>query len=403
MNTIDSYFKKDVQYRYRDTDFKFHVSQTLFSSQDVDFGTKQLLKSFNEIKIDSFEKILDLGCGYGPIGIILKKLYPVSDVHMIDRDALALEYSRQNAVLNNLADIKIYGSLGYDDVLDTDFDLITSNIPAKVGERVLTHILLDAKNFLRPRGRVVVVVIDAIGDYVTKVLSAPGIKILYHKRWPSHLVFHYEFSSDKHEVLKTKLNNLKSGTYDRDTKVFSFDGHDISIKTTYNLSEFDTLDYETNLLLNNLYILKDKHINRAVIYNPGQGYVPCAVSKYTKIEQIDLISRDLQALRISKINLILNGYPESHIFLFHQVGVLQTEAVPADIVISILVDKDGPIVHAAIIQDVVLQLSDQGTVILASSSTAIARIEKLIRSKKLFRVKKRQRLKGNSVLIVVHK
>jgi len=164
MDIFDAYFKKDVTYNYRGENLKFHVSQSLFSSHDIDLGTKRLLRTIETEGLNKYDKVLDLGCGYGPIGISLKSFYEPSIVHMVDRDALALEFSKQNVELNNLSDIKIYGSLGYDDVTEKDFDFIVSNIPAKVGEPVLSHILEDARFYLRPRGKVAVVVIDAIGD-----------------------------------------------------------------------------------------------------------------------------------------------------------------------------------------------------------------------------------------------
>ena len=144
MNDTDPYYKKQIPLNYQGKNLVFRTSQVLFSSHDIDVGTKHLLRTLTLENSYEFKKALDLGCGYGPIGIALKSISPDSFVHMVDRDALALDYSQQNMQLNNLNDIKIYGSLGYDNIVDTDFDLIVSNIPAKVGEPVLEHMLLDA-------------------------------------------------------------------------------------------------------------------------------------------------------------------------------------------------------------------------------------------------------------------
>src|SRR5216684_2970136 len=99
MNKLDPYFKKIVQYKYRDNNLEFRVSQSLFSSYAIDTGTQRLLRTLASEKFDAYSKVLDLGCGYGPIGIALKSAYKPSIVHMVDRDALAIEYSRQNAEL----------------------------------------------------------------------------------------------------------------------------------------------------------------------------------------------------------------------------------------------------------------------------------------------------------------
>ncbi len=141
MNSIDPYYKKTVPYTFEGNTFAFKVSQDLFSSLEVDHGTQRLLRTFLFEKIDSFTKVLDLGCGYGPIGIVLKKICASAEVHMIDRDALAVEYAKANAQLNGVSENTFcYGSLGYDNVKDTDFDLIVSNIPAKccINEEIIS-------------------------------------------------------------------------------------------------------------------------------------------------------------------------------------------------------------------------------------------------------------------------
>ena len=131
---LDAYFKKDIHFNYSGIDLKFKVYQSLFSSHDVDIGTKRLLRTFVFEDFQNYNTVLDLGCSYGPLGIALKYANKPSECDMIDRDALALAFSRINSELNNASDIKIYGGLGYDDVNDRYFDLIVSNIPAKVGE-----------------------------------------------------------------------------------------------------------------------------------------------------------------------------------------------------------------------------------------------------------------------------
>ena len=125
----DVYIKKTLDFYHAGRSLKFNVSQDLFSSHQIDVGTARLLRSL--VDAPPFAKILDLGCGYGPLALTLKALYPESVVHAVDRDALAVDYTRQNAVLNGLAGVEVYGSLGYDDMLERDFDLIISNIPGK--------------------------------------------------------------------------------------------------------------------------------------------------------------------------------------------------------------------------------------------------------------------------------
>jgi len=402
MNNLDAYFKKDITYNYRGKDLKFHVSQALFSSYDIDLGTNHLLRTLETEGFNKYDKVLDLGCGYGPIGISLKSFYESSVVHMVDRDALALEFSKQNAKLNNLSGIKVYGSLGYDDVIDTDFDLIVSNIPAKVGEPVLSHILEDFRFYLRPGGKVAIVVIDAIGEYVTKVLkSNKDINILFYKRWPGHLVFHYEFVGS--DFVKPKLNAFDRGIYNRGKQNIFVGDSEISIRTAYGLSEFDILSYETELLLNKLKTFKDREINKVIVFNPEQGIIPTALTNISKVKEMVLIDRDLEALRVSEKNLIANGLGADKIFLFHGVGLTKIDHVLADFVIGILDDKDDPKVHLMFVKEAVGLLLVGGLLILASGSTPITRIESFVKREKLFEIVERQKSKRKSLIVLKRK
>ncbi|MEJ7654646.1 MAG: methyltransferase [Chloroflexia bacterium] len=166
MMNQDPYFKKVIPFVHGDVSLTFRVSQDLFSSYDVDVGTRFLLRTLATEGVSGGRAILDLGCGYGPIGLTLGKVNKDAEVHMVDRDALAVECARQNAELNELPDAQVYGSLGYYDVRKSDFDLIVSNIPAKAGEPVVTHLLRGAAPSLAPGGLVAVVVVTRLEAFV---------------------------------------------------------------------------------------------------------------------------------------------------------------------------------------------------------------------------------------------
>lgn len=393
----DPYFKKLLTLRFRNQDLKFKTSQALFSSQDIDLGTKHLLRTLSDENYDNYEKVLDLGSGYGPIGIALKSARPSSIVHMVDKDALAISYSKQNSKINNVSDIQTYGSLGYDNVSDKDFDLIASNIPAKVGNEVLSHMLKDARYFLKPGGRVAVVVIDAIGEYISKVLSDPEIKIVFHKRWPGHLVFHYEFLPS---VSSKQANSFEKGIYDRSEKQITLNNTQALLKTTYNLAEFDTLSFETELLLKSLKTINKTQLDNVIVFNPGQGFIPVALSKITTVNRIHLMDRDLQSLKISHKNLIDNDYSSKNIVNHFQVGILTTEPIQADYIVGILDEKDNQLVNAMIIRQAAAQLKEGGHIIIASNSTAITRIASLVKKEKRLTIITKEKQKGRSSIIL---
>src|SRR4030043_1965832 len=199
--TEDVYFKKELAFRYHRQEMRFRVSQDLFSSFQIDIGTQFLLRTLiSEFGTDRFSRILDLGCGYGPIGLTLMKLHPDCIAHMVDRDALAIEYSRQNAELNGIKGAEIYSSLGFDDVTEADFDLIISNIPGKAGEPVISGFLTDAASYLKKGGMVAIVVITPLEETVKSLLeSMADVEILLHKSRSGHAVFFYKFINNNHE------------------------------------------------------------------------------------------------------------------------------------------------------------------------------------------------------------
>lgn len=392
----DPYFKKIVTFKHEGVEFTFRVSQELFSSQTIDNGTQRLLRTISSQKISNYSKVLDLGCGYGPIAIVLKKIRPQATVEAVDKDALALKYTKQNSLLNK-AEVKVYGSLGYDDIKDSDFDLIISNIPAKVGYKVLTHMLLDASYHLTDNGMVAVVVIDAILDEVSKILKANNnVQIIFEKSWPGHTVFHYKFITPTNN--KTEPAFL-SGMYDRTDNQFVFNKEKITIKTTYNLSEFNTLSFETQLLLKNLTrAIKGSNLSIAII-NPNQGYIPVAISKLQETKNLFLIDRDLQALEVSERNLVLNGVAKEKIISLHQTSFSLEDVSTADYVIGVIPEKLDTGIYEMLVNQSAQNLKTGGLFIAVSTSTVIFKIEKFFHTNKSLTIVARDQSKGKKLII----
>ena len=96
----------------------------------------------------------------------------------------------------------------------------------------------------------------------------------------------------------------------------------------------------------------------------------------------------------------MNKYSENNISGFHQVGLLQEKSLDADCIVGILSEKDTPKVHAMFVQEATHRLSNNGVIILASNSTAITRIATMVKSEKLLRIVKRQKVKGKSAIIL---
>ena len=308
----DVHFKKEVSLNYEGHRLRLRVAQELFSSAEVDVGTRLLLRTLGQGDRGTFAKVLDLGSGYGPLGLALKKADNARLVHMVDRDALAVDYTRQNAELNRLSGVEVYGSLGYDDVSTRDFDLIVSNVPAKADESAISHFLLGAVHYLSPGGVVAVVIIAPLASTVAGILDREAnIEVLFRRDTPTYTVLHYRFSSPADGSGRSEASGMAEGAYDRGKVTASFRGVRYALETAYGLPEFDSPGYQSRLLMETIEgIIKEGAVRRAVVFNPGQGHVAVVLWKLARPGAISLIGRDLLSLRYARRNLLLNGCPE---------------------------------------------------------------------------------------------
>lgn len=142
------------QVMIRNIDLSFITDHGVFSKKGLDFGTRTLLES---IPMDTIHgKVLDFGCGYGPIGIFLKKYNQDLDIHMIDINKRSLNLALKNAILNDVV-VNIYESDMYQNVSET-FDYIVTNPPIRVGKKILYEILKTAKEHLKKGGAIYFVI-----------------------------------------------------------------------------------------------------------------------------------------------------------------------------------------------------------------------------------------------------
>jgi 16S rRNA (guanine1207-N2)-methyltransferase len=151
--TNDNIDSKEVKTKcvISDYEFSFITDNGVFSKRGLDFGTRSLLLSLKDISGD----VLDFGCGYGPIGIFLKKKFDCN-VDMIDINKRAIGLAIKNAALNNVS-VNVFSSNIYDSVTKK-YDFIITNPPIRVGKKILHKILFDAKKYLKENGKVFFVI-----------------------------------------------------------------------------------------------------------------------------------------------------------------------------------------------------------------------------------------------------
>ncbi len=133
--------------------FTFNTDNGVFSKGELDFGTSLLIK--NVLKLHVSGDILDLGCGYGVIGVVLKKLTN-SNVFMSDVNKRAIHLTKANAK-KNMVEVNVFESDGYEN-LDYMFDYVISNPPIRVGKKKLYELLINSKKHLKDNGEIIIVV-----------------------------------------------------------------------------------------------------------------------------------------------------------------------------------------------------------------------------------------------------
>ncbi|WP_061776226.1 class I SAM-dependent methyltransferase [Levilactobacillus senmaizukei] len=133
----------------------FTTDNGVFSKNRVDYGSRVLLAAFDAEKTPA-GPWLDLGTGYGPIGLALAKRWPERRITMVDVNELALALARQNAVANQIENVEIKTSDIYSEVTQRYAAIIT-NPPVRAGKSVVSTMLTAAKDHLLSGGTLTVV------------------------------------------------------------------------------------------------------------------------------------------------------------------------------------------------------------------------------------------------------
>ena len=130
----------------------FLTDAGVFSKKMVDFGSQLLLKC---LEVNEGETVLDVGCGYGPLGLSLAKAYGVQAT-MVDINNRALDLARQNAERNKV-EVTIFQSNIYEQV-EGKFDHVISNPPIRAGKQVVHEIIEKSRDFLKDGGDLIIVI-----------------------------------------------------------------------------------------------------------------------------------------------------------------------------------------------------------------------------------------------------
>src|SRR3990170_313428 len=171
----DPWYKTRLRLDALGARLELSVPHDVFSTLRIDEGTRLLL---DHLPAAEPRSVLDMGCGYGALGLPVAARYPRARVEMVDRDLLAVAWAARNAEVNHLPNALVHGSLGYRDAgaAGVLFDWILCNVPARIGRPFMVHLLEAGQTLLAPGGELRLVVIR---DLVPQI-QALGVE----RRWP---------------------------------------------------------------------------------------------------------------------------------------------------------------------------------------------------------------------------
>jgi 16S rRNA (guanine1207-N2)-methyltransferase len=145
-----------LNYRLRGKTYKFTSDVGVFSKKEIDFGTKLLIEAFTPPGIPG--NVLDLGCGYGPIGITTADLLDEREIVMADVNERALALAKSNAELNGVSNVRFVKSNQFSGLEEQRFAVIITNPPIRAGKKVVHGMFEGSKERLHKGGELWVVI-----------------------------------------------------------------------------------------------------------------------------------------------------------------------------------------------------------------------------------------------------
>jgi 16S rRNA G1207 methylase RsmC len=345
---LEAFGNKQVDFRFRGINLTFTLSHGIFSSADIDSGTRFLLKALSKSWDDDIANnrllpstVLDAGSGVGVIGIAVAAALAsaLKDMQKIfvrcqDRDELARTFTEANARCNNLPSdvLQSYTEPLLDSSPETQYDLIISNIPAKTGKPVLKDFVRRSAELLNCDGKVFVVIVNPLAKLFRSWIMESGLNLLHEETGKDHTVFAYNAEKNCAETQKPFDMTSDVSPYLRHEEDCELEGFVFPMRTFHGAADFDNpgiLIQHTAKLIHKLNLAKRFASSKCniLVHESGQGHLPIWLGKhFENLVQGKMIlsGRNIISLRASQYNCEKNNVP-SHIFPSIDVGFNQNK------------------------------------------------------------------------------
>ncbi|MGQ9565688.1 MAG: class I SAM-dependent methyltransferase [Candidatus Bathyarchaeales archaeon] len=140
--------------------FEFLTASGVFSKTRIDLGTRLLIESMIFPKKGC---VLDLGCGYGAVGIVAAKLNPQAHIIMVDVNERAMRLAKKNAKINGVTNVEFKRGFLYEPVSNLRFEAILTNPPVSAGMKIIRPMIEQAPQYMTKNGTFQMVVRSKIG------------------------------------------------------------------------------------------------------------------------------------------------------------------------------------------------------------------------------------------------
>ncbi len=327
---------KTVSLKFCGAELSLDLSHALFSSFDIDVGTRLLLKIVGKDKnLEAAEYVLDMGSGVGVIGLAIAASHPHAFVEARDRDLLACAFTERNRARNKIGNFAVLPGLlaepragapqsaGQDPALlavhpEKGYDYILSNLPAKAGAPILEAFFKDAAARLSPKGRLAFVIVKPLETAAETWLKAAGFEIADAEHGAGHKAYILTRNAASGEAQTSAasapadtapqpgldLSGLDLKLYVRTHGHFKSNGASYDAYGFWGLKSFDTLSFDDEAAAE----LAERSlpgclVRDALIINPGPGHLALWLSRRISPDRISCASRDILSLAAAGANL----------------------------------------------------------------------------------------------------
>lgn len=149
-----------IRARLRGREWTFFTDRGVFARNGVDAGTRLLIEA---MRIDPTDQVLDVGCGYGPVGLVAAAFAPAGRVVLVDINERAVALAAENARLNQLSNVEVLQGDGCAAVAGRRFTVVVSNPPIRAGKATVRRLVREVWAHLVAGGRFYFVVRTAQG------------------------------------------------------------------------------------------------------------------------------------------------------------------------------------------------------------------------------------------------